>query len=56
MRTFVLTCGAVSIQYRARTIAEAFEHGFAELGQMGKGISCICQRPPSTPEAGDTTP
>ncbi|MEQ6435447.1 hypothetical protein V8Z74_10445 [Comamonas sp. w2-DMI] len=44
MHTFVLTCGAVSILHRARSMAEAFDHGFAELGHLGKAISCICQR------------
>lgn len=44
MRTFVLTCGSVSIQHIARSTSEAFEHGFNELGHLGLGISCLCIR------------
>jgi len=40
MRIFVLKCGGVSIQHTARSAAEAFDHGFAELGHLGLGISC----------------
>lgn len=44
MRTFILTCGSLSIEHRANTTAEAFEHGLAELGHLGYGISCLCVR------------
>ena len=44
MRIFVLKCGCVSIQHIARSAAEAFDHGFAELGHLGLGISCRCIR------------
>ena len=44
MRLFVLTCGGVSIQHIARSAAEAFEHGFNELGHLGMGITCRCIR------------
>ena len=44
MRTFVLKCGCVSIQHIARSTAEAFDHGFVELGHLGLGISCRCIR------------
>ncbi len=44
MRLFVLTCCGVSIQHIARSSAEAFEHGFNELGHLGMGISCRCIR------------
>lgn len=44
MRTFILTCGPVSIEHQARTAAEAFDHGMAELGHMGHGITCRCIR------------
>lgn len=44
MRIFVLKCGCVSIHHTARSAAEAFDHGFAELGHLGLGISCRCIR------------
>ena len=44
MRTFILTCGPVSIERTASSAAEAFDHGFSELGHMGLGISCRCIR------------
>ena len=44
MCIFVLKCGCASIQHIARSAAEAFDHGFAELGPLGLGISCRCVR------------
>ena len=44
MRTFILTCGSLSIQRRADTAAEAIDIGLAELGHLGYGISCLCVR------------
>ncbi|MEG1127579.1 MAG: hypothetical protein RSE32_03270 [Comamonas sp.] len=44
MRTFILTCGPLSIEHRAETAAEAIDHGINELGHLGHGISCRCIR------------
>lgn len=44
MLTFILTCGPTSIRCEARTVREAFDHGFALLGHLSRGISCICAR------------
>ena len=44
MRTFILTCGPLSIERRADTAAEAIDIGLAELGHLGHGISCRCIR------------
>lgn len=44
MFTFVLTCGPLSIEVRADTTEEAFDHGLAELGHLGHGICCRCIR------------
>lgn len=44
MHIFILSCAGVSIQHTARSAAEAFDHGFAELGHLGQGIACRCIR------------
>lgn len=44
MLTFVLSCGAISIERLARNAREAFDMGFDELGHMRQGITCRCIR------------
>ena len=44
MLTFTLTCGALTSQVQARTMAEAFDQGFTLYGHSGHAITCLCQR------------
>ncbi len=44
MLTFILSCGAVSISHQADSAREALDYAFQHLGQLNKGISCLCQR------------